>query len=107
MKVEFIGFRNFCIAQFPFLKMETATTELGQFTKLSVLIINCWRVRKFTCLVEIIWFVPTEQRLRATDSGFELLVPKPYLAENPSHLNGLLRIGGTEKSYRYYRLMFL
>ena len=87
-------------------KWKLQATELGQFTKLSV------TNHQLLAGEEVYLFggdylvcSDSEQRLRATDSGFEILVPKPvWPEENPSHLNGLLRIGGTENSYRYYPL---
>ena len=81
-------------------------TELGQFTKLSVAnvqLIDGEKVYLFGG--DYLVCSDSEQRLRPIDSGFELLVPKPtWPKENPTHLNGLLRICGTENSYRYYPL---
>lgn len=81
-------------------------TELGNFTKLSVSnaqLLDGEEVYLFGG--DYLVCSDSKQRLRTTGSGFELLVPKPtWPKENPTHLNGLLRIGSAENANRYYPL---
>ena len=83
---------------------ELQAKEIGQFTKLSI------NNAPLSDGEEVYLFggdylvcSDADQRLRSTSSGFELLVPKPvWPKENPTHLNGLLRISGGASAARHY-----
>jgi len=83
---------------------ELQAKEIGQFTKLSVTNAQLSQGEEIYLFGgDYLVCSDLEQRLRLTASGFELLVPKPtWPKENPTHLNGLLRISGGASSVRHY-----
>jgi DsbC/DsbD-like thiol-disulfide interchange protein len=83
---------------------ELQAKEIGQFTKLTVSNMSLSDgVKVYLFGGDYLVCSDAEQRLRTTSSGFELLVPKPvWPKENPTHLNGLLRISGGASPTRHY-----
>ena len=80
--------------------------EIGQFCKLSVTNIDQLKVNDVYLFGgDYLVCSDAKQNLRPLPSGFELLMPKPiWPKENPTHLNGLLRITRSVNTQKFYTL---
>ena len=81
-------------------------TEVGKFTKLSITKCDEFNGQNVYLFgKDYLVCSDAEQKIRNIPSGFELLLPKPtWPEENPTHLNGLLRVGGSDNLFKYYPL---